>query len=98
MSIFCLLDIVSGLRSLLGAYFVERKKYRGVDGARDVEEGAGDTLHACDAAFAKFWCGCGVWGVLYLGPVRWREPCRRDMGFWKRSRALRKELGIEMPT
>ena len=46
---FCLLDGVSGWQSLLGAYFVERDKHCGVDGARNVEEGAGDTLHTCDA-------------------------------------------------
>ena len=59
---------------MLGAYFVERDKHRGVEGARNIEEGASDTLHACDAAFIKFWCGCGICGVLHLGPVHWREP------------------------
>ena len=54
---FCLLGGVSGWRVLLGAYFVESDKYRGVDGTCNVEEGAGDTLHTCDAAFIKFWCG-----------------------------------------
>ena len=71
---FCPLDSVSGWRSFLGAYFVESYKHRGVDGARDVGEGDRNTLHACDAPFIKFWCGCGVWGVLYLGLVRWRKP------------------------
>ena len=59
---------------MLGAYFVERNKHHGVDGARDVGEGAGNTLHMCDAAFIKFWCCFGVWVVLYLGPLCWREP------------------------
>ena len=45
----------------------------GVDVARYVEKGAGDTLHACDAAFIKFGCGCGVWRLLNLGPIRRRE-------------------------
>ena len=67
---FCLLDGVGGWRSLLGAYIFERDKNCGVDGARDVEEGPVNNLHACDAAFVKFWYGRGVWGVLHLGPVR----------------------------
>ena len=46
-----------------------------VNGACDVEECAGNTLHACDSAFIKFWCGCGVGRVLYLGPIRRRDPC-----------------------
>ena len=71
---FCLLDGVSGWRSLLGTNFVELNKNHGVDGMRNVEEGTSNTLHACDAVFIKFWCGCGVWGVLYLGPVHWRKP------------------------
>ena len=33
----CLLDGVGGEQSLLGANFVERDKYRGVNGARDLE-------------------------------------------------------------
>ena len=57
---FCLLDGVSGWRSLIDAYFVDRDKHRGVGGARNVEEGSGDNFHACDAVFIKFWCGCGV--------------------------------------
>ena len=57
---FCLLDGVSGWRSLLGAYFIERDKHCGAEGARNVEEGAGDTLHMCDAEFIKFWCSYGV--------------------------------------
>ena len=32
----CLLEGVSGWRGLLGAYFVERDKHRGVDGTCDV--------------------------------------------------------------
>ena len=71
---FCLLDGVSGWKILLGAYFVERDKHREVNSTRNIEEGAGDTLQACDAAFIMFWCGCGVWGVLYFGSVSWREP------------------------
>ena len=54
---FRLLDCVSGGRGLFGAYVIERDKHRGVDGACDVKEGTGDTLHACDAAFIKGWCG-----------------------------------------
>ena len=54
---FCLLDGVSGWQGLLGAYFVERDNHCGVDGTCDVEEGADDTLHACDATSIKFWCG-----------------------------------------
>ena len=78
-----LLDDVGGGQSLLGAYFVDRNKHGGVDGAHDIEEGAGDTLHACDAGFINFWCGCGVWGVLHLGPVRWHEPfVGRVLGAW----------------
>ena len=54
---FRLLDVVSGGRGLFGAYVVERDKYRGVEVACGVEEGAGDTLLACDATFVKSWCG-----------------------------------------
>ena len=36
---------------MLGADFVECDKHFGVDGARDVENGAGDALHARDAVF-----------------------------------------------
>ena len=71
---FCLLDGVSGWQSLLGAYFVERDNHCGVNCARDLEEGSSDTMHACDTAFIKFWCGCRFWGVSYLGSVRWRKP------------------------
>ena len=71
---FCLMDGVGGGRFLFGANFVERKEHSGVDGARDVGEGAGNNLHACDAAFIKFWCGCGVGGVLHLVPIRGGEP------------------------
>ena len=42
---------------MLGANFVECDKHGGVDSARDVEKGAGDDLHAHDAAFIKFRCG-----------------------------------------
>ena len=59
---------------MLGANFVECNKHGGVDGARDVEEGAGDALYARDAAFIKFRCGCGVGRLLYLGPICRREP------------------------
>ena len=52
---FCLLDGVSGGRGLFGAYVVEREKNCGVDSTGDVEEGAVDSLHVCDAAFIKGW-------------------------------------------
>ena len=70
----CLLDGVGGGQSLLGANFVGCDKNGGVDGARDVEKGAGDALHARDASFIKFRCGRGVGRVFYLGPIRRREP------------------------
>ena len=54
---FRLLDGVSGGQGLFGAYVVECDNTRGVDSACDVEEGAGDTLLACDATFVKSWCG-----------------------------------------
>ena len=77
------MDGVGGGRFLFGANFVERKEHYGVDGARDVEEGAGDTLHECDAAFIEFWCGCGVGGLLHLGPIRGRKPfVGRVLGAW----------------
>ena len=80
----CLLDGVGGGRCLFGANFFERDKHCGVDGAQDVEEGDGNTLHRCDVAFIKFWCGCGVGGVLHLGPIRGRELCvRRVLGVWR---------------
>ena len=44
---------------MLGADFVECDEHGGVDSARDVEEGVGNALHACDAAFIKFRCGRG---------------------------------------
>ena len=53
---FRLFDGVSGGRGLFGAYVVERDKHCGVDVTCDLEEGAGDTLHACDAAFIMGWC------------------------------------------
>ena len=59
---------------MLGADFVECNKYGGVDGARDVEEGAGDALYARGAAFIKFRCGRDVGRLLYLGPIRRCEP------------------------
>ena len=34
---FCLLDGVSGWRGLIGAYFVEHDKHRGVNGTCNVE-------------------------------------------------------------
>ena len=70
----CLLDGVGGGRSLLGANLIECDNHCGVDGARDVEESLGDDLHARDSVFIKFWCGCGVGRVFYLGPIRMREP------------------------
>ena len=54
--------------------FFEFNKHGGVNGARDVEEGAGDALHAHDAVFIKFRCGRGVGRVIHLGPIRMREP------------------------
>ena len=90
---FCLLDGVSGGRGLFGAYVVERDKHRGVDGACDVEEVAGDTLHACDAAFIKGWCGQGVRAILHFGPGSWQEPLvRRVLG--AHGRGLLKALRI----
>ena len=50
----CFLDGVSGVRCLFGANFVDRDDHSGVDGARDVEDGAGDTFHACNATSIKF--------------------------------------------
>ena len=47
---------VSGGRGLFGAYVVERNKHREVNSLCDVEEGASNTLHVCDAAFIKGWC------------------------------------------
>ena len=49
-----LLDGVRGGRRLLGTNFVECEEHGGVDGARDVEKGVGDALHARDAVFIKF--------------------------------------------
>ena len=71
---FYLLDGVGGGRSLLGVNFVECDKYGGVEGARDVEEGAGDAFYARDAAFIKFRCGRCVGRVLHFGPIRRCEP------------------------
>ena len=59
---------------MLGANFIECNKHCWVDGARDVRESAGNALHAHDAAFIKFRCGCGVGRVLHLGPICRREP------------------------
>ena len=59
---------------MLGADFVECDKHCGVDGARDVEESDGNALHVRDSAFIKFRCGRGVGRILYLGPIRRREP------------------------
>ena len=50
---FRLFDGVGGGRGLFGAYVVERDKHRGVGDTCGVEEGASDTLYACDAAFIK---------------------------------------------
>ena len=69
----CLLDDVGGGKILLVAYFVECDEHGGFDSKRDVEKGAGDDLHARDAAFIKFRCGHGVGRVLHLGPIRRRE-------------------------
>ena len=66
-----------------GANFVEYNKYCGDDSARDVEQSSGDTLHECDVAFIKFWGGCGVGGVLHLGPIRGRKTfVGRVFGLW----------------
>ena len=70
----CLIDGIGGGQSLIVADFVECDKHGGVDGARDVEKGAGDALRARDAAFIKFRFGRGVGRLLYLGPIRRREP------------------------
>ena len=58
---------------MLGAYLIECNKHGGVDGARDIEESAGDALHASDATFIKFRCNCGVGRVLRLGPMHRRK-------------------------
>ena len=70
----CLLDGVCDGRRFLGANFVECDEHGGVDGARYVEEGAGDALHEHDVTFIKFRCGRGVGRVLHLGLIRRREP------------------------
>ena len=63
---------------MYGANFVERNKHVGVYSARDVEKGTSDDVHARDAAFLEFRCGCGVGRVLHFGPIRRCEP------FWDR--------------
>ena len=85
---------------MLGTDFVERDEYGGVNGARDVEKGAGHALHARDAAFLKLRCGRGVRRVLHLGPICRCEPFvgRVLRALWKRSRYLMTELGMEMST
>ena len=50
-------------------HFVESDEHGGVNGAIYVEKGSGDVLHPRDAAFIKFRCGCGIGGVLHLGPI-----------------------------
>ena len=40
----------------------------------DVEEHYGDALHVHDAAFFKFWCGCGVGRVLDFGTILRCKP------------------------
>ena len=69
-----LFDGVSGRRSLLRSDFVERNEHGGIDGARDVEEGAGDALHAFDTVFLKRRCCCGFGRVLDFGTIRRCEP------------------------
>ena len=68
------LDGVSGGQSLFGADFVERNKHGGVYGAIDADKGAGDALHACDAAFLKFRCGCVIGRVLHFVTIRRCKP------------------------
>ena len=70
----CFIGGLGGGQSLLGADFVKRGKHGGVNGARDVDKGAGNALHARDATFLKFRCGRGVGRVLHLGPIRRCEP------------------------
>ena len=65
----CLFDGVSGRQIFLRADFVDRNKHGGIDGVRDVDEGAGDALHARDAVFFKIWCGCSVGRVLDFGTI-----------------------------
>ena len=65
---FRLLDDIGSGQSLLGANFVECDNHGGIISALDVEERAGYALHGRDAAFYKFWCGCGVRRVLHLAP------------------------------
>ena len=67
---FRFLDGVSGGQSFFGADFVESDEHGGIDGTRDVEESARDALHAHDATFFKFRCGCGIWIVLDFGEIR----------------------------
>ena len=50
----CLLEGVGCGQSLLGTNFIECDEHCGVCGARDEEEGAGNALHAHDAAFINF--------------------------------------------
>ena len=69
-----LFDCVGGERSFLRADLVERDEHGGIDGAEDVEEGAGDAFHARDVTFFKFWCGCSVGRVLDFGTIRRCEP------------------------
>ena len=64
------LDGFGGGQSLISANSVERNRHGGIDGARDVEKGADNALHAHDAAFLKFRCGRGFGRVLHLGSIR----------------------------
>ena len=54
---------------MISADLIECDDHCGVDGARYVDKSAGYALHARDAAFVKFRCGCGVGRVLHLGPI-----------------------------
>ena len=67
-------DGVCGGQSLLSANFIECDENCGIEGARYVEESAGDALHARDATFIKFWCNCVVGGLLHLAPILGHKP------------------------
>ena len=68
------IDFVGGGRSLFGANFFERDEHGGIEGARDLEKFAEDSLHTRDAAFLEFRCSGGVGRLLHLGPICRCEP------------------------
>ena len=82
----CFINGVGGGKSLLVADFVELDKHGGVNGERDVEKGAGNALHARDAAFLKFRYVRGVGRALQLGPI---SRCDQFVGKLLRVRGYR---------